>query len=154
MKFLTTPLQVAFVIGGALVSSSAIPALNNTSVDPMALGINCRGSAQCNLSPAIPDAALDEILGYANSLDPNRWYENGNHIICVNKGSTFDGVCVFLQDTQGEHGYQIKPLLQSLRDHGCKACGSVPVVFPSSNDPSSGILTVNYVVSTDCHGVC
>ena len=33
-------------------------------------------------------------------------------------------------------------------------CGSVPVGFPSSNDPSQGILTINYVRHTNCAGDC
>lgn len=47
-------------------------------------------------------------------------------------------------------------LILALIDHGCKICGSVPIHYAdqNSNDPSSGILTFNYVKNTDCTGNC
>lgn len=52
--------------------------------------------------------------------------------------------------TQG----RIYDLLLDLINHGCKGCGSVPIDFPN-NDPSNGILTINYVSDRQgCDGVC
>lgn len=50
----------------------------------------------------------------------------------------------------------IKALADSLLEHGCTTCGSVPVHFvdQGSNDPGQGILTFNYVGNPDCVGNC
>ncbi|KAL9107551.1 MAG: hypothetical protein Q9227_007551 [Pyrenula ochraceoflavens] len=49
----------------------------------------------------------------------------------------------------GRPGPLIAQLLTEIQKHGCKACGSVPVTFTPdqgyNNDPSNGILTINYV---------
>lgn len=122
----------------------------------MISGINCRGSAECSIGPSVADLALKYIISDAGSIDPNRWYNNGDHIICSTWGDALDGACAFLQNTNGAHGYQIKPLLQALSDHGCKACGSVPFRYLDGiNDAGNGgWLTVNYVAFTNCRGVC
>jgi hypothetical protein len=69
------------------------------------------------------------------------------------------GECAFLQGTaSGVSGTQIYALIQQLQGHNCKDCGSVPIGFPQSNDPSSGILTVNFVADIGAcesdDGVC
>lgn len=49
---------------------------------------------------------------------------------------------------------RVYELLLDLINHGCRVCGSVPVDFPN-NDPSNGILTINYVKDiAGCKGVC
>ena len=49
---------------------------------------------------------------------------------------------------------RVYELLLDIINHGCKGCGSVPVDFPN-NDPSNGILTINYVNDRKgCQGVC
>ena len=51
---------------------------------------------------------------------------------------------------------QIKPLIDAIQDHKCTTCGSVPIHFvdQGSNDPSSGILTFNYVSAPTCDRNC
>ncbi|KAK3377373.1 hypothetical protein B0T24DRAFT_678209 [Lasiosphaeria ovina] len=81
----------------------------------------------------------------APSLDQDRQYQNGEHIMCeFAAGTTF---CLFLQGTGFRApGRSIGPLIDALVDHNCDTCGSVPIFFPSrNNDPSSGILTSNAV---------
>jgi len=114
-------------------------------------GINCEGNANC---PGVV-GSLSEIKSFANGADDNRFYQNGEHIACV-ESLAGTGLCAFLQNTGGVPGSSIKTLLQDLLDHGCKKCGSVPVFFPSdNNDGDHGILTVNEVGSTGgCNGLC
>lgn len=51
---------------------------------------------------------------------------------------------------------EIRPLMDAILKHDCNTCGSVPVDFVSegSNDPSDGILTINYVGHPFCVGDC
>lgn len=56
-------------------------------------------------------------------------------------------------DTYGTFGAEIKRKLKQLSDHGCHSCGSVPL--SDGNDPAeAGILTVNYISSVACPGLC
>ncbi|KAF5532445.1 KP4 killer toxin [Fusarium mexicanum] len=111
----------------------------------VAAGINCKGSVLCGQGTE----PLSNLINYAGGLNDDRWYQNGQHIVCG--GS----LCAFLQNTGGLPGRNIKGLLGDLRDHGCKYCGSVPVFFPDdNNDGDHGILTVNYVSNPNCQGVC
>jgi hypothetical protein len=87
------------VIGFALAAASC----------SNALGINCRGSFQCG--PLLTHAAQD-LVNYINSIDPNRWYNDGEHIAC----SGF--VCAFLQNTNGAWGYNIQGLAHFITEHG------------------------------------
>lgn len=74
----------------------------------------------------------------------------------ISRNDLGTGICVFLQGTaSGVQGSQIQALFKEIRNHGCKGCGSVPIVFPGSNDPKDGILTVNYVADRGgCDGIC
>jgi hypothetical protein len=108
-----------------------------------AAGINCRGSSQC--AGGISGAYLSSLINLASYIDQNRWYKNGEHIVCA------DRLCAFLQNTGGMPGSSIKNLLKELDKHGCNKCGSVPVFFPEDNDEKShGILTANYVLNPKC----
>ncbi|KAF4950771.1 hypothetical protein FGADI_7967 [Fusarium gaditjirri] len=108
-----------------------------------AAGINCRGSSQCG--GGTQGESVSDFIDLARFLDPNRWYYNGQHIICTQH------LCAFLQNTGGMPGSSIKNLFWELYNHGCKRCGSVPVFYPDDNDEKShGILTINYVSSPKC----
>lgn len=110
-----------------------------------ALGINCRGSALCGNKSGAMDELRDLITDNINGVDPNYWFRNGEQIACSRQ------VCAFLQNTNGAPGQSIRDAIVDLRNHGCKACGSVPFY---NNDVNLGMLTVNYV-SHDCgKGVC
>jgi hypothetical protein len=98
---------------------------------------------------------MDFIVNAINGIDMGKTYQNGDHIVCAKEG----GECAFLQGTaSGVPGSKIKDLIAELKGHNCKDCGSVPIVFPDSNDPSSGILTVNFVsdigACTADDGIC
>ncbi|KAI1842405.1 hypothetical protein JX265_001749 [Neoarthrinium moseri] len=118
----------------------------------------------------------------ATDKDPNTVYNSGDHIVCV--GTTVSvtigasasaevegiggevslesevsigtgGVCLFPQGASLTLS-QIRGLVDALGNHGCATCGSVPIHFVDrgSNDPSSGILTSNYVKNPYCGGNC
>ena len=118
----------------------------------MSLGINCRGSANCGF--------YHHVMPIMSALDISeyRTYANGEHIACIaiSKRDT-GGFCAFPQHLKGEQrlgGEDVARLLHDIFTHGCGVCGSVPVGYPASNDPSQGILTVNYVYRTKCNGIC
>ncbi|KAI0138582.1 hypothetical protein F4776DRAFT_662955 [Hypoxylon sp. NC0597] len=118
----------------------------------------------------------------ATDKDPNTVYNSGDHIVCVGTsvsitvgasvGAEVDGlsgevsleteaslgtggVCLFPQGASLTLA-QIRELVDALGNHGCATCGSVPIHFvdKGSNDPSSGILTSNYVGNPFCGGNC
>ncbi|KAB8221349.1 killer toxin [Aspergillus novoparasiticus] len=111
------------------------------------LGINCRGSANCN---TFGNTQMAFQLKHAiDGIDPNRWYNNGEHIACVGSGARITGnggFCAFLQNTGGTNGAVIKSLAHYIPEHGCKVCGSVPYFYPQgNNNVDDGELTFNYV---------
>lgn len=122
-----------------------------------ALGINCRGSIICETM-----GHRQYVYRLANvmrsGLDRSCVYPNGQHLACVPVGQASKGVCAFLQGTSGGlKGDDVLFLLSYLVLHQCDNCGSVPIGYPKSNDPTAGILTVNYVVNTanPCpNGIC
>jgi hypothetical protein len=106
-------------------------------------GINCKGSAGCSAPFMHADNANSLATAMVDGLDTNHFYADGAHLACVND----DKICAFLQNTGGLYGYQITPL-DDLVQHGCTACGSVPV--EDNNASLAGILTFVYVTTTDC----
>jgi len=114
----------------------------------------------------------------ATDKDPNTVYNSGDHIVCVGTSVSITvgasagaevegisgeislstdvsigtgGVCLFPQGASLTL-QQIRDLVDALGEHGCATCGSVPIHFvdQGSNDPSSGILTSNYVGNPFC----
>ncbi|KAF5656495.1 KP4 killer toxin [Fusarium circinatum] len=109
-----------------------------------AAGINCKGSSQC--AGGTQGEYTSSFVTLAKDLDPNRWYYNGQHIMCTQH------LCAFLQNTGGMPGSSIKTLISDLEAHGCNKCGSIPVFWPQDNDDKShGILTINYVSNPKCN---
>ncbi|KAI6085035.1 hypothetical protein F4821DRAFT_261399 [Hypoxylon rubiginosum] len=118
----------------------------------------------------------------ATDKDPSTVYNSGDHIVCIGTSATITvgasvsaeaeglsgelslssdvsigtgGVCLFPQGASLTLA-QIRDLVDALGNHGCATCGSVPIHFvdQNSNDPSSGILTSNYVGNPFCGGNC
>lgn len=135
------------------------------------LGINCRGSILCPQSPGFLSDSIGALVRITNGnvgycppgyscgpLNDTEFYLPTHHIVCLPTGQSFlGGLCAFAQGsnvpTTGVTGALIKRKLRELRDHGCLVCGSVPL--GDNNDPhSQGILTVNYVSSEACKGLC
>lgn len=105
-----------------------------------ALGINCQGSFNCEGG----FQSLQNFQDLESQIDPDRLYDNEEHIMC--DGVDTNSICLFPQGTEsGLLGSSIPGLINALVDHGCAVCGSVPIFFPGSNDPSEGILTSNWV---------
>ncbi|UPK93019.1 hypothetical protein LCI18_003954 [Fusarium solani-melongenae] len=105
--------------------------LATVAVGVDALGINCRGSANC-------------VLYGAN-------VSKDMQIACVTRENDAGAICAFFQNTGGWQGQKAKELAHYITEHGCLACGSVPTGFPGSNDVAQGELTFNYV-SNPCTG--
>ncbi|TID25370.1 putative MFS-type transporter [Venturia nashicola] len=111
------------------------------------LGINCQGSSQCSQGSG---EVSRKLTGYINKLDDGRWVDNGVQIACVREpaAGANSAICAFMQGTGGASAKSLKALAQDLVDHGCNKCGSVPLFFPSDNNPDThGILTFNYVAN-------
>ncbi|KAI1764375.1 hypothetical protein GGR53DRAFT_466358 [Hypoxylon sp. FL1150] len=118
----------------------------------------------------------------ATDKDSSTVYNAGDHVVCIGTSATITvgasvsaeadglsgelslssdvsigtgGVCLFPQGASLTLA-QIRDLVDALGDHGCSTCGSVPIHFvdQGSNDPSSGILTSNYVGNPYCGGDC
>ena len=148
-----TALLVTITATTGVLSTPLSPDQTPNEPRAAALGINCRGSALCSDARAGKNAA-SRLQSFINAgIQGNRVYRNGEHIACVDRTSLAapsGGFCAFLQGTNRDvNGNNIRDLIGQIVGHGCKVCGSVPIDFPGSNDPKNGILTVNYVSSTD-----
>jgi len=142
----------------ATIAVTSVTCLNltHTSVpDSFSLGINCRGNFWCPWLSRPSNHILQYLLeSISTDMNDKDIYHHGQHIACATlyDSGREDGAafCVFAQGHNvpppGINGSEIKRKLSELRDHGCFACGSVPL--GDTNDPNSlGILTLNYVVS-------
>lgn len=140
-----------------IASLLTITASLRTASARAALGINCRGSSVCLLTTTSPVNIMQFLQGtlLASNTDPSTVYNSGDHITCVKSNRGKGGFCLFLQGASLTLD-QIRPLTNALLQHNCKKCGSVPIhlVDRGSNDPRSGILTINYVSDSTCTGKC
>ncbi|KAA6410695.1 MAG: hypothetical protein FRX48_06118 [Lasallia pustulata] len=145
----------------------------------LSLGINCRGSFNCNPTlsfrhayPYIPTFAALLANGTSPSgsgdkrltggpLPRNIYYSVDNldepNIACVTIAHAGGGFCVFLQGNVPNEGILGEVVVERMGDlvaHGCQECGSVPL--SGDNNPNEeGILTVNWSTYTlGCNGVC
>ena len=135
-----------------LTLTTLLTALQLTT-NASALGINCQGSTICSSYKG----TAGWLKSFIDGIDGNRWYNNGQKIACYN-GSEVGANCAFFQKMPGGGGWgwQAKYLAHYIPEHGCSACGSVPMDFPNGNDVGKGELTFN-VVSSACRskpGLC
>ncbi|KAF7596456.1 hypothetical protein BBP40_001763 [Aspergillus hancockii] len=98
------------------IAQGLLVAISLVSFADVKLGINCRGSANCNTIGNTQMAI--QLTHVIDNIDINRWYYNGEHVACVGSSA----------------------------HHRCKACGSVPYYFPQgNNNVDDGELTYNFV---------
>jgi hypothetical protein len=122
--------------------SNSLLALASAASAVTALGINCQGSGLC----ASNDGILNTALGQLRGMDQNQQFSDGQHIVCVESPVTITNpsLCLFYQMTGRSWTVsQTVWFVQSLLDHGCGACGSIPT--DSGNDVNNGELTANMV---------
>lgn len=84
------------------------------------------------------------VASYLNLLNDTAWIPGNTPITCSK------AICAFLQYTDGREAKEVKNLGRNINDHGCKKCGSCPVVYPESNDVLKGKLTFNYIATDEC----
>jgi len=143
--------------------------LTTTSHARRKLGINCRGSSQC--SKLFMNAPFGNVINAFDEIIHNGSISNlpggplnsalrvyaGENIACVENAVYAAGsICMFLQGNvpeTGIDGYTIAQRISDLNYHGCTVCGSVPT-SGDNNPDAMGILTVNYVTSKGCNGLC
>lgn len=108
------------------------------------LGINCRGSGLCSGNKGLLGSAQGQLRG----MDQNKKLRDGEHATCVQSSVTIGdpSLCIFYQNTGREWTIgQTVNFVQNLLDHGCSACGSVPV--DPGNNVKNGQLTANMVTN-------
>ncbi|KAF9779696.1 hypothetical protein IL306_001292 [Fusarium sp. DS 682] len=108
------------------------------------LGINCRGSSTCGVGGIghLPNANLKDVRDAVAAGDEGN-FANGEHVACVPFAT--GSLCAFYQNI-GSRTFtkeQTVSFLDSLRDHGCTKCGSIPT--DAGNNVDNGELTVNFV---------
>ncbi len=154
LRTLWTALALWLSIDTIAVAAVTSSNLTRTSFpDSNSLGINCRGNFWCPWLSRPSNDILHYLLGWISTdMNDKDLYLHGQQIACTTlyDGGRGDGAafCVFTQGRnvpwRGTNGSEIKRKLSELRDHGCFACGSVPL--GDSNDPNTlGVLTLNYV---------
>ena len=127
-----------------MVSFSTLLATAAAAASANALGINCQGSGLCVGNKGL----LGQAQGQLRGMDQNKKLHDGQHAVCV-KSSVSIGdpsLCVFYQNTGREWTIgQTVQFVQNILDHGCAACGSVPV--DPGNNVKNGQLTANMVTN-------
>ncbi|KAK5994840.1 KP4 killer toxin [Cladobotryum mycophilum] len=116
----------------------------------VALGINCRGSGFCSINDAVLQHLRDRVGVLIADGGRDRHFNSGQQIAC-NHGSQ-GSICAFYQNGASGTAGNVYSQLQTLLDHGCMQCGSVPT--QPGNDVSKGELTVNWVGNPCCEGDC
>jgi hypothetical protein len=107
-------------------------------------GINCKGSGLCASNGGI----LSQALGQLKGMDQSQQYGDNQQITCVESSVTIDNpsLCIFYQKTGRQFTVaQTVSYAQSLLNHGCGACGSVPT--DEGNNVDNGELTANMVTN-------
>lgn len=104
-----------------------------------------------------PGNSSDSHLWGGPLPDLELWYK-GEHIVCAENLRWLQGsICLFLEGENvprnGVPGFVIKQRIHDLLYHGCKFCGSVPVLG-DNRAKEAGLLTSNYVFAKGCQGVC
>ena len=129
-------------------------------------GINCHGARHCKWNML----AMAQIQWYLHSsppgIDPNRMYDRNQLIVCDYYGL----MCAYLKNSDEQIiGKRAEELLDALWNHGCKACGSIPLSWPENDPPRhhrhhSPELSVNRIgtgedalrgyIGPVCRGIC
>lgn len=119
------------------------------------LGINCRGSFWCPwLNTASNQINLYLQAWLDSSLPDGDIYAPGAHIACAKLFYNAEAAyCVFTRGPNvslpGINGSMVKTKMGQLKNHGCFACGSVPL--KDNNRPGEmGELVVDYVAKGTC----
>ncbi|TQV98645.1 hypothetical protein V2A60_007638 [Cordyceps javanica] len=132
-----------------MVSFTTIIATLVVAACASAKGINCQGSGLCVGNKGL----LGQAQGQLRGMGQNRKLRDGEHAVCV-KSSVSIGdpsLCIFYQNTGREWTVgQTVGFVQNIIDHGCAACGSVPV--DPGNDVKNGQLTANMVTNAAKRG--
>ena len=132
-------------------------------------GINCKGSSQCSklfitIKPENVIDGFDQLINNGSvpglpggPLNTKLRIYGGDKIACLKNAKWAVGsLCMFVQGKvpkTGVDGGIIGQRIHDLNYHGCRRCGSVPL--SGDNDPDvMGVLTVNYVTSKGCNGIC
>ncbi|KAF4335778.1 TOX4 [Fusarium beomiforme] len=107
-------------------------------------GINCHGSSTCGVGGIghTPDASLKDVRDAVAAGEEGN-FANGDHVACVPFAT--GNLCAFYQNI-GSRTFtkeQSVALLDTLVDHGCQHCGSIPT--DPGNNVANGELTVNFV---------
>ncbi|PTB53232.1 hypothetical protein M431DRAFT_88951 [Trichoderma harzianum CBS 226.95] len=121
--------------------ASAITAVN-------AGGINCNGSGLCSGNKGLLSTAIGQLRG----MNQGSTFSDGQHVTCVKSSVTIGdrSLCIFYQKTGRQWSVgQTVNFVQGLLDHGCAACGSIPV--DPGNNVNNGELTANMVTNAKRH---
>ncbi|OAA61557.1 Killer toxin, Kp4 [Cordyceps fumosorosea ARSEF 2679] len=127
-----------------MVSFTTLLASVATAATANALGINCQGSGLCVGNKGL----LGQAQGQLRGMDQNKKVRDGEHAVCVKSSISIGdpSLCIFYQKTGREWTIgQTVQFVQNIIDHGCKACGSVPV--DPGNNVNNGELTANMVTN-------
>ncbi|KAH7379225.1 hypothetical protein DE146DRAFT_741012 [Phaeosphaeria sp. MPI-PUGE-AT-0046c] len=110
---------------------------------------NCKGSGYCSVGGC--NRNIHQMKAYADGIDPERQYHNGEQIACLRCGSiAHDGICMFPQSMPGRtiSGATVKTTLDRIIANGCQRCGSANIWGDASE------LTINYTTKTCGEGRC
>ena len=120
-------------------------------------GINCGGSLRCPWLNYPPNQYLAFLLSWLKDKSGfrNFVYKESSHIACLRVFRDQNkGYCLFPSGAKvppaGANGALIEEKVQTLINHGCFACGSVPL-GGQDNPDLMGNLVLDYVNPVKCN---
>lgn len=122
--------------------------------DARSLGINCRGSTLCPwFSSPLTRVNIYLQQWMTGALADADVYAPYKHIACAPTGVGARAFCAFTTGVNipaaGINGALIKTKMKELQNHGCFACGGVPI--SDDNDPNKmGIFKIDFVWNANC----
>ena len=141
-----------------MYSATFIALLPLTALGSNALGINCRGSSECDMAlqerPEDGSIASDIANALANGNQHSQlffdsWdevFSPGRKIGCYSQDSAAVGYICAIVKNGNATVQEVLDAANRIVAHGCKTCGSAPF-NTTANDGSQGELTFDYVLS-------
>ncbi|MCJ1358416.1 MAG: hypothetical protein MMC33_008416 [Icmadophila ericetorum] len=123
---------------------------------PFYPGSNCNGGECCRTLSPVAEEGMENIAvaltAYIDHINLTRIYTDNSEIAChdvdnlYNFGNTPQTVCAVLKTRAPMTGAQIKSWAHFIPDHGCRICGSVPMVSVEEGSVQVGELSYDCVV--------
>ncbi|KAL6713201.1 hypothetical protein ACLMJK_009322 [Lecanora helva] len=123
------------------------------------LGLSCQPNTKRYCDSFAPTSNIPYLYQSLAQIPSTNTYANGENIACLPGigGRLINGaICVWVWNTDNTTtGATVKEIAPLIWQHGCRVCGSAPIVQDGSNDVGKGEVTLGWSWNEGgCDGVC